>query len=619
MGLAFDSDSSLSLGGPGLGQGVNNTSNDHHLSILASGPDTAEEQIESGRRAQMPTLLPIPLNPWIQAAVYIPLLKITETERANMLQAFAPFRYLLPDFSLPSRESLTRFLNAYFDGVYLHMPFIHCASFNPEKHPLELVLAMAAAGAQHRYQHRTGRMLYYASKTIFQERQRVKVKARGVSNTQHLTAAGSVTSGPFSTTSSNTDDLRCLLNLMIYGTWQQDPELVQEACDLQSQFVGILRDSGLVEENASTSAVSNLDWHTWLELEAARRVKLFGFALLNLQSIAYNLPPILLSTEINLRLPCTCDEWRTVNEIHWKQVRQNIPHEQNLFQDALTSLLDGSKPTPPTFQPTPNSTPSPTANILTMHALLQRILLARQAALSTTVPQSDILMTALRHWTSTWQLAPESSLDPLNPNGPIPFTSTALLGLAYTRLQLDLGPHRLLRTRHPLSIARALHNSPPVSRDHALLPALLHATHALSIPVKLGVEYVSRSQAFVWSIQHALCGLEFAVLLEKWLRVVGRTRGVLPLEEHEQRLLDWIRRVVDEGRLSIEDGEGREHGHGHEDGPFDSSNCDHLASVVVKLWARIMRGNAQWPLVDVIGQSLEMYAGGAGAVGTNMV
>jgi hypothetical protein len=72
--------------------------------------------------------------------------------------------------------------------------------------------------------------------------------------------------------------------------------------------------------------------------------------------------------------------------------------------------------------------------------------------------------------------------------------------------------------------------SPDIQRGPHLLPALLHATHALSIPVNLGIEYVSRSQAFVWSIQHALCGLEFAVLVNKWLKCTGHSMEKLPLK-----------------------------------------------------------------------------------------
>jgi hypothetical protein len=321
----------------------------------------------------------------VQAAVYIPLLKIDELQRANMIQELIPFQHLLPAFTLPSRESLTRFLNAYFDGVYLHMPFIHCASFDPAKHPLELVLAMAAAGAQYRYEHSKGRMLYYASKIIFQEKQRVK--DREAITTSKPSPITPTTFPAYSARSTITDDLRCLLNLAIYANWQQDVELVRDACDYQSLLVRLLRDTSLTEDNATSAEVSCLDWQTWLQLEADRRVKLFGFAFLNLQSIAYNLPPIFLSDEINLRLPCTCDEWRTVDEAHWKQVRQGIHQEQSLFQDALFLLL--SEETAATVPPS-RAIPSPTANLILIHGLLQRILLTRQAAMSPTVPQVDI-------------------------------------------------------------------------------------------------------------------------------------------------------------------------------------------------------------------------------------
>lgn len=71
--------------------------------------------------------------------------------------------------------------------------------------------------------------------------------------------------------------------------------------------------------------------------------------------------------------------------------------------------------------------------------------------------------------------------------------------------------------------------------------------------------------------------------------------------EHEQRLLNWVRRIVEEGRTSLDDSE---------DNTSDGLNCERLAFFVVHLWARIMRGNAQWPFIDIIGHSLELYASG---------
>lgn len=123
----------------------------------------------------------------------------------------------------------------------------------------------------------------------------------------------------------------------------------------------------------------------------------------------------------------------------------------------------------------------------------------------------------MRSWTSGWQQAPESSLDPNNENGPIPFTSSSLLGLAYVRIYLNLGPYRMLETRDPARIARALSRCPSVERSDGVISALLYAAHALSVPVRLGVDRVARSQAFFWSVRHSLSGLECAVLLSKWL------------------------------------------------------------------------------------------------------
>lgn len=232
---------------------------------------------------------------------------------------------------------------------------------------------------------------------------------------------------------------------------------------------------------------------------------------------------------------------------------------------------------------------------------------------------------ALRAWTSQWQKAPESSLDPRNPNGPIPFTSTALLGLAYVRLGFDLGPYKILEFKAPEKIASKLLHLPPLSRGPHLLPGLLYANHALSIPVKLGIEYVSRSQAFIWSVQHSLCGLEFAVLLSKWLYSISESQEIQPLDgttrflsmhtpfslllfrlliyflENESHILNWTSDVVEEGRTSCDEDLCPAAGQ-------SSLSYRFLAFSVLKLWARLMRGNVQWAMIKIIGEGLDMYA-----------
>lgn len=124
---------------------------------------------------------------------------------------------------------------------------------------------------------------------------------------------------------------------------------------------------------------------------------------------------------------------------------------------------------------------------------------------------------ALQLWKLGWQRSPESSLDPQNPNGPIPFTSTCFLALAHVRLVLDIGPHRDLHTRDPLRISAALQELPRVERSRMVIPALLHSAHALSIPIKLGIDFVAKSQHFFWGIYHSVCSFECAVFLSRWL------------------------------------------------------------------------------------------------------
>jgi hypothetical protein len=148
------------------------------------------------------------------------------------------------------------------------------------------------------------------------------------------------------------------------------------------------------------------------------------------------------------------------------------------------------------------------------------------------------LRNGLRSWTSGWQQAAESSLDPNNENGPIPFTSSSLLALAYVRIHLHLGPYRQLETRDPTCIATAISQSPNVERSDGVIAALLYAVHMLSIPVRLGVDRVARSQAFFWSVRHSLSSLECSILLSKWLTKLAETTATSPLSgKSPQRIL----------------------------------------------------------------------------------
>lgn len=80
-----------------------------------------------------------------------------------------------------------------------------------------------------------------------------------------------------------------------------------------------------------------------------------------------------------------------------------------------------------------------------------------------------------------------------------------------------------------MRIAEAISRSPNVDRSDGVISALLYSIHMLSIPVRLGVDRVARSQAFFWSVRHSLAGLECAVLLSKWLFSLAKTATTTPV------------------------------------------------------------------------------------------
>ncbi|KAJ5387454.1 hypothetical protein N7509_009995 [Penicillium cosmopolitanum] len=521
----------------------------------------------------------------------LPILTVTPQHRTRLLLALSKDSHATPDDSLlPSHHSLTRFMNGFFDGFYPHVPIIHIPTFSIDDCDPGIFLAMSALGAQYRHEHRKAVSLFHASRKILQQSSREKGRTELYSNI-------SVGSDSQNTTLEGC----CALLLIAFATWQGEESIINEAFNLQSHLARCVRDSQLEEQTEQPE--STLDWRSWVRREFERRLKLFSFTLLNLHSIAFGTPPVILSDEINLRLPCTCLEWIAPNQQKWSAVRRSVPQQQMMFQQALSQLMKSREQPPQISQ----VIPSPLANYVLLHALIQKILVSYQAFRLYDDEQSifinkqkETLRTMLHAWTSQWQRAPESSLDPRNPNGPVTFTSTALLGLAYVRLGLDLGAHKILRSRNPSDIANRLLEMPRLPAGPHLLPAILHATHALSIPVRLGINFVARSHAFVWSIQHSLCGLEFAIFLSKWLFCLSNCQKSRPLDEHESRLVGWISDIVEEGRTSGDDDLWPQAG--------DPSSCDYLGFAVVKLWARLIRGNEQWAILKVIGDGLDIYA-----------
>ena len=333
-------------------------------------------------------------------------------------------------------------------------------------------------------------------------------------NTRTFHRYSKLTFNSIDTPQARLETIQALFLLMAMGTWGSRG-LLREALSLRDHLALIVREEGLT---CSCASQEDLSWEAWIQLQGEIRTKFIVYCFFNLHCIAYDMAPPIMSSEVNLALPCSAKEWRAENEAKWRELRKTSPPVDRYFHDALAKLFTKS-------QETIISTPiSSLGNYILICAIIQQIYFVRKTSMwsvPSTIDNSlrpediDGLSQALRAWQVSWERTPESSLEPNNPNGPVAFNSTALLRLAYIRLHVDLGPCRGLETRDPARTARAFKDFPPLKRSPHIIRAVLQSAHALSIPVKIGIAFVARTQTFSWSIQHSLCNLECAFLLSE--------------------------------------------------------------------------------------------------------
>ncbi|KAF4985244.1 hypothetical protein FDECE_16707 [Fusarium decemcellulare] len=577
-------------------------------------------------------------------------LRISVADHTVIKNRLDEFSAVLPnDFVFPSRHTLTRFLEGYISGLHEHLPFLHLPTFSPAEAAPELLLAILAVGAQYRFEKNRGYALWYAAKAVAME----QIRRRRISEVHALLPTAAAYSPhstrpspsatyrhsfasaqserpatqdthrePYSpnTPQARIETIQAVLLLFAVGLWGV-PTILHEALSLQSNLAILIREEGLVAE-VSQSAVN--DWETWIRLETATRTKLVAYCFFNLCSIAYNMPPLLLTSELNLLLPQRGKLWRAETAWQWQEMRQSTPMIELTLHDAFSRLFGR------TNQGLPQHLSSFGSYVL-IHALIQHIYLLKQTSFATGLPYNihrtmkpedvDEVSQALRVWQTSFEdqhqlRAAESghySVSDSIEGGTLDYTATALLRQAYIRLYTDVTPSTALETRDPLLVASALSRTPLLVRSLRLHRAVFQAIHALSMLVKAGVNYVARTKSAEWSIQHSLCNFECAILVSKWLLTIAAIGpNDPPASPEEKNLLEMVRRMLDETEFAVpidpslagpNSGPGQ-----NEAATSDSAKLRQLASAVVRLWAETFKGTHIFEMVKVMGSSLDAYA-----------
>lgn len=552
-------------------------------SIPPRAPQALEQQEDSSSfsrfGSRLPSLQPeeSPSAPQNEQYPQKALSDLNTEDRQAVAVKLSEFSHAIPtNFQLPSRLALSRYLAGYVNGFHEHLPFLHIPTISVHNCCIELILAMAAVGAQYCFEGQKGVELFHVSQSIAMQRIRQRdarlasshrtsepssqypgrTRTSEILTTGETPRSGSISgclglpSQPDSDSGIQKEDLiqtaQALLLLMAMATWAKHREILREALAIQSVLATLVRDDGFKSPPMS----EDISWPEWIRRETTKRTKFIVFCFFNLHTIVYNIPSLILASEVDLDLPCNASEFKASTATKWKELRARSSPEVS-FQVAIHRLFSRSGNDANTYN-------SSLGNYVLVHALLQHIFFVRQISRyrldhGGELRADDVaaIEQALRNWQLAWKRNPESSLDPMNPNGPVTFNSTALLRLAYIRLNVDLGPGRALDTRDPVQIANAFRDSPSVKRTPKLVRAVLHSAHALSIPVKIGIHLVAQTQTFMWSIQHSLCTLECAFLLSKWLEALSLQDSGPVITHDEQKIATLVKTMLDETEFAM--------------------------------------------------------------------
>ena len=154
------------------------------------------------------------------------------------------------------------------------------------------------------------------------------------------------------------------------GTWAPRV-LLREALCLQSRIALLVREQGL---NVTEPRHEDITWEEWIQSEGEKRTKFIAYSFFNLHCVAYDMPPLLLTSEIKMTLPYSAKEWKAENARQWRELRRTTHQAEITFHDALARLFFKGPLNP-------NEAPiSSLGNYVLIHALVQQIFFVRQSS-----------------------------------------------------------------------------------------------------------------------------------------------------------------------------------------------------------------------------------------------
>ena len=408
-----------------------------------------------------------------------------------------------PGPTLPTTGDLQRYVCAYIQYFYPHMPFIHvptlsfdAPAFNsniqsPNGAPGNfsyggimggggcLILSMAAIGACHEFEREASKELFEAAKRMIHiyldERKRAEAHP-----------ANKQSQDPASPNTPLWLVQAMLLNIV--SGHQSEDKVPQNIASTHCTALVNLAKSAHITEALSESAPSDMNmaeapvfhdswangnqpadesaqWYRWINAEERKRTLFAIFHLSSLLVVAWNHAPALMNSEIHVELPCDEILWKAPSPRAWATRKRELGGTTGSmsFPAALSELLMANqkqkqfKPLshgqpfgtgmPCEEIPLSSMRPSTYGCLVLIDALHNYIWETRQRhtgrqwTTQETEAMHAAIEPALRAWQAAWQSNPEHRIERPNPfgHGPLSADSIPLLDLAYVRLFVNLG------------------------------------------------------------------------------------------------------------------------------------------------------------------------------------
>ena len=159
-----------------------------------------------------------------------PVWQVSESERQAFSSCINGASSASALSQLPSKHTLTRYFQSYADGFHKHFPLLHLPTYSIGNAAPELSLALAAIGAQYRFEFKNGTELYNKANEIFWERASQCRSHASLSKAANHCECGS------------SSRISTIIFLMAFSSWMQDPKMHVDALRLQAPLAhGTLR------------------------------------------------------------------------------------------------------------------------------------------------------------------------------------------------------------------------------------------------------------------------------------------------------------------------------------------------------------------------------------------